>query len=93
MTDLGAMREQIRAAQEEAVTEAERRLAAGEDPIVLDGTTYQRESLWAATSAIRKTWELDGLYGGQERTENGWFAIVHVPLGRFADAPREDESE
>ncbi len=77
-------REEIRAEQEYRVADVERQLAEGTDPVLVNGRGISREAAWAAAAAIRKSWELNGLYDGQERRSDGsWLANVQVPIGRF----------
>jgi hypothetical protein len=77
-------REEIRAAQEEALAAVEAQLDSGAEKILVAGRWVERESAWAATQALRKAFELGGRYDGQELAGDGtWLARIQIPLGRF----------
>jgi hypothetical protein len=77
-------KEEIRAAQEAGIADVEAQLAAGRPTILVEGREISREAAWAAATSLRKCFELDGRYDGQERLADGtWLAHVQIPIGRF----------
>lgn len=77
-------REQIIAAQDEALADVEAQLAEGLEVINIHGRLLDREPAWAAAASLRKCRELDAVYDGQELCSDGtWVARLHINLGRF----------
>lgn len=77
-------REEIIAAQDEALADVEAQLAEGLEVINIHGRLLDREPAWAAAASLRKCRELDAVYGGQELLPDGtWNALIHVNLGTF----------
>lgn len=69
--------QQIRGEQEAAVARIEAQLAAGVQVVEVEGRLIRREAAWAATSALRKAWEVGGRPDGQNRLGDGtWAARV-----------------